>query len=69
VRGQAYWLFALVAWPAAVWGAIETILRVAASYGDGIGGSLALTACAAATILGCAWRKRALAEASINAPR
>jgi hypothetical protein len=69
VRGQAYWLFALVAWPAAAWGAIETVLRVAAGYSDGMGQSLALTACAVATILGCAWRKRALAEAAVSAPR
>ncbi len=63
MRAHAYSLFALVAWPAAVWGAIETVLRLASGYGDGLAESVALTACAAATITGCAWRKRALAEA------
>ena len=62
MRTQAYSLFALVAWPAVAWGAIETVLRLVSGYGHGLTESMALTACAAAMIAGCAWRKRALSE-------
>jgi len=63
VRDRAYWLFALVAWPAAVWGVVELGLRAMSGYGDGIGESLLLTVAAAGTILVTGWRRRELSAA------
>lgn len=61
MSGQAYWLFALVAWPAAAWGAVEIGLRTVTGYGDGLGRTVLLTAAAAGTIALCSWRRKALA--------
>ena len=60
MRAQAYWFFALVAWPAAVWGVVEIVLRVAAGEMGGIGDTVLLTTAAVATIAACGWRQRGL---------
>ena len=51
MRERAYWLFALVAWPAAVWGCIEVALRLAIRDMDGLPGVAVMTCCAIGTIL------------------
>lgn len=56
--GHAYWLFALVAWPALGWGIVECALRIVMGYGDGWQQSLLLTALAGATIAVCGWRRK-----------
>lgn len=58
MRDRAYWLFALVAWPAAVWGVVELGLRALSGYGDGIGWSLLVTSAAVGTILVSGRRRR-----------
>lgn len=62
MRGQAYWLFALVAWPAAVWGVVELGLRTVSGYGDGLGWSLVITLAAVGTIVVSGWRQRELSS-------
>lgn len=57
MRDRAYWVFALVAWPAAAWGCFETVLRLTTGYTAGIVPLLALTTCAAGTILASRWRR------------
>ena len=57
MRDHAYWLFALVAWPAAAWGCFETALRIATGYTAGVLPLLALTTCAAGTIAASRWRR------------
>jgi hypothetical protein len=63
MRERAYWVFALVAWPAAVWGCIEVVLRLATRDVNGLPPVLLLTFCAAATIVTSRWRQRSLANA------
>lgn len=62
MRGQAYWLFALVAWPAAVWGVVELGLRALSGYGNGLGWSLVITLAAVGTIVVSGWRQRELSS-------
>ena len=64
MRDNAYWLFALVAWPAAAWGVIELVLRVAAGSTEGMLDTAAMTTCAFGTIAATTMRRRALAGAS-----
>ena len=60
MRDRAYWLVALVAWPALVWCVIEAALRLASGYSAGTL-QLALTgACAAGTIVAVRMRRAAL---------
>lgn len=62
MRRHAYFVFELVAWPAAVWSAVELGLRAAAGT-SGDAAATALTgACAAATIVLCRWRTALLAS-------
>jgi hypothetical protein len=61
LRPRAYWLFALVAWPAAIWGCFEAVVRVATGDLDGLPAVILLTLCAAATIVVSRWRQRSLA--------
>lgn len=64
MRDRAYWLVALVAWPALVWCVIEAALRLASGYSAGAL-QLALTgACAAGTIVAVRMRRAALAPAT-----
>lgn len=64
MRNNAYWLFALVAWPAAAWGVIELALRAATGTAEGMLDTAAVTACAFTTIAAARMRRRALAETS-----
>ncbi len=50
MRDRSYWLAELVAWPAAVWGGIELLLRLAAGYPAGAPQAALVTACAVLTI-------------------
>ncbi len=50
MRDRSYWLAELVAWPAAMWGGIEFLLRLAAGYPAGAPGAGLITACAILTI-------------------
>jgi hypothetical protein len=59
MRRRAYWVFALVAWPAAVWGCIEVVLRLATGETGGLWAVSVLTVCALGTILGARWRTAA----------
>jgi hypothetical protein len=61
VRRQAYWLFELLAWPAAAWGAFECVARVAVGEHHGLGSAAGLTLMAGATIAACRWRQGGLA--------
>ncbi len=60
MRDRVYWLFALVAWPAALWGVIEFGLRVLSGYGEGTGANLMLTMAAGATIAVTGWRRQGI---------
>lgn len=62
MRSRAYWLFELVAWPAAVWGAIELALRLATKTYDGLPMAAATASLAALTIVAARWRSAALAQ-------
>lgn len=59
---HGYWLFALVAWPAAVWGVVELGLRAVSGDGDGAGWSVLLTGAAIATIALSGWRRRSIGQ-------
>lgn len=65
MRPAAYRSFEIVAWPAAAWGCIESVLRLEAGFGDGATGLALLTAMAFATALAARWRRKALAAAEI----
>ncbi|MBI2767778.1 MAG: hypothetical protein HYX53_17920 [Chloroflexi bacterium] len=60
MRGQAYRVFAIAAWPAACWGALEVALRVATGQYDGLAPVVLLSASAAGTIVLAAMRRRQL---------
>jgi hypothetical protein len=51
MRIQAYRLFAIVAWPAVVWCAIETAVRLATGAYAGMGMTALTGACAALTVV------------------
>jgi hypothetical protein len=57
VRDRAYWLFALVAWPAAAWGTIEIVLRLFTGETDGLADAVMITSAAAVTIALSRWRR------------
>lgn len=63
MRLQAYQLFEIVAWPALVWCALESTLRIAVGDNSGLGSALFIAACAAATIAAARSRGRSLAAA------
>lgn len=62
MRQQAYHLFEIAAWPAAVWCAAEVVLRGVTGARDGIAASAMLGLMAAGTIVACRLRTRQLAE-------
>ena len=64
MRIGAYHLFEIVAWPAAVWCAIELGLRTAVGSADGVWMTIATGLCAASTIGACRMRTAQLARAS-----
>ncbi len=64
MRPRAYFLFALVAWPAAAWGAVEVCLRLATGTTDGLAGAFLLCGCAVLTLVACSWRRRQLGSAT-----
>ncbi|MEO8538792.1 MAG: hypothetical protein ABI577_03560 [bacterium] len=61
MRIQAYRLFEIVAWPAAVWCGIELALRVSTASFEGISMTAITGACALLTIAGTRIRTRQLA--------
>jgi hypothetical protein len=63
MRPKAYHLFEIVAWPAAVWCAIEIGLRAATASYDGAAMTAATGALAAMTVVACRWRSAQLAPA------
>ncbi len=60
MRDRAYWLFALLAWPAAAWGTIEIVLRLATDETSGLSDALMITSAAAVTIALSRWRRNGL---------
>ncbi|HML98048.1 MAG TPA: hypothetical protein PKD75_06170 [Tepidiformaceae bacterium] len=60
MRPRAYFLFELVAWPAALWCGTELVLRVATGDTGGLGSAGLTGACAALTIVAARWRSRQL---------
>lgn len=66
MRAGAYGLFEIVAWPAAVWCAVEVSLRTAVGAFDGFVMTAAVGSLAASTILACRLRARQLAALSIQ---
>ena len=63
MRDRAYWMAALVAWPALVWCVVEAALRVASGYSAGATQLALIAGCAAATIVAVRMRRTALAPA------
>jgi hypothetical protein len=61
MRRRAYFAFELMAWPAAVWSAVEIGLRAATGTSGGAAATALTGACAAATIVLCRWRTAMLA--------
>ena len=60
MRRQAYLVFEIVAWPAAVWCALEAAARGATGTFDGLSETVLLGSMAATTIVACRWRSRQL---------
>lgn len=58
MRAGAYFLFEIVAWPAAIWCGMELVLRVAMGETAGIDSAGLTGACAALTIVSVRWRSR-----------
>ncbi len=69
MRAGAYRLFEIVAWPALAWCALELPLRAATGAAPGMTMAAITGACAAATIVACRWRSRALAPHAIPVSR
>ena len=69
MRARAYFLFELVAWPAAVWCGAELVLRAATGETGGIRGAGLTGMCAALTIVAARWRSRQLGLARVNNQR
>lgn len=69
MRTRAYFVFELVAWPAAVWCAVELALRVATGENGGMGGAGLTGMSAALTIVAARWRTRRLGLAGVDDPR
>ncbi len=66
MRTRAYFLFELVAWPAAAWCAVELLLRVATGATAGMGDTGLTGVSAALTIVAVRWRSRQLALATAS---
>lgn len=64
MRERTYFLFEIVAWPAAVWCAVEMALRAVTGATAGMGGTGLTGACAVLTIVAVRWRSRQLALAA-----
>lgn len=56
MRPQAYRLFEIVAWPAAVWCGVELLLRGATGDFSGAAATALTGAMAGLTIAACRWR-------------
>lgn len=66
MRERGYWLFELVAWPAAAWCGIEAAIRVGAGATDGLAATVLLGLCAAGTVVAARTRQAALREARVR---
>jgi hypothetical protein len=62
VRTRAYFLFELVAWPAAVWCAAELLLRAATGETGGSVGAALTGTCAVLTVFACRLRAMQLSR-------
>ncbi|MBI5948889.1 MAG: hypothetical protein HY875_12195 [Chloroflexi bacterium] len=63
MRNEAYRVFEIVAWPAAVAGALQTALLLATTSTGGLAEALLVASCATGTITACRLRRAALAAA------
>jgi hypothetical protein len=61
LRDRTYRLIEIVAWPAAVWGGIELLLRAGTGYPAGATDTVVITACASLTVFLARTRRRMLA--------
>jgi hypothetical protein len=61
MRGHAYHLFEIVAWPALVWGSFEVAVRMALGETGGLANALLITSCAAGCIAASRMRMAAIA--------
>jgi|GEM_PF-4172953 len=68
MRKTAYSLFELVAWPAAAWSVVETVLRSATGAIDGLAAAAATGALATGTIVACRLRLSALVSERERSP-
>ena len=67
-RLHAYSAFAILAWAAAIWVALELALRLAVGYFDGIGPTLAIGLCALGALLALRWRRGRVSDAAAPRP-
>lgn len=66
MRSRAYFLFELVAWPAAVWCAGELLVRAATGATNGIGSASLTGGCAGLTVVACRARARQLSRLAVR---
>lgn len=69
MRQRSYWLFELVAWPAAVWCAAESVIRLGTGATDGLAATALLGACAAGTIVASRTRQAMIAPQPVRISR
>ena len=67
-RLHAYTAFAILAWAAAIWVALEVALRLAVGYFDGVGQTLAIELCALGALLALRWRRSRVSDAAAPRP-
>lgn len=61
MRDRTYRLIEIIAWPAAVWGGVELLLRAMSGYSVGASDTAVVMACASLTIFLARTRRRMLA--------
>jgi hypothetical protein len=66
MRTRAYFLFELVAWPAAVWSAVELLLRATTGASSGIGSASLTGGCAVLTVFACRVRAMQLSRQAVR---
>lgn len=69
MRQRSYWLFELVAWPAAVWCAAEAAIRIGTGATEGLAATVMLGACAAGTIVTARTRQAMIAPRPVRVSR
>ncbi len=68
MRTEAYRVFEIVAWPAAVAAALQVILLLATTSTGGLAEALLVASCATGTITACRLRRAALDAAQQHHP-